>query len=200
MRSLLLTLLAFALTAAVVTPALAAKGPPKLKQLQSLADEFLTEGAVSADAWKALKAADRCANQDLLWERAMEPEQMTPIDEMFELLAAGVVCWQGAEMKAAKLTEEQPRLGEIVAARARYAELVRGYYDAFRAKAVGNLTQTCKRFKVAVAQAAAAVDASHGLLDRFDSVENKTLAMTVDQKIGAVAELVTVEYANQKCD
>ncbi len=34
MRSVLLTLLALALTALLTSPALAAKGPPKLKQLQ----------------------------------------------------------------------------------------------------------------------------------------------------------------------
>jgi hypothetical protein len=200
MRSLLLTLLALAFTALLTSPALAEKGPPKLRQLQTMADELGATAELSKDAWTAIKVADRCATQDLNWERAMEPEQQTPIDAMFELLASGVVCWQGAEKKAGKVAEEQPRIAEFVGARARYVEMIRGYYDGFRAKAVGDLNQACKRFKVAVAQAAAGVEAGHGLADRFDQVENKTLALTIDQKIAAVAELITSEYANQKCD
>ncbi len=200
MRSPLTFLLAAVLAASLATPALAAKGPPKLKLLQPLADELGSAAALTDDGWKAIKAVDQCAVQDLNWERAMAPEQMTPIDSMFELLASGVVCWQGAEKKAAKVATEQPRLAELAAARARYVEMVRGYYDGFRAKAAGDNNQTCKRFKVAVNQAAAAVGASRGLVDRFDQVENKTVALTVDQKIAAFAELITSEYANQKCD
>lgn len=197
MRLLSLCLLAATLLA---VPAHAKKGPPKLKQLQPLADELGKDKELSDDAWKAIKAADRCANQDLVWERAMEAEQQTPIDEMYELLAGGVTCWQTAEKKASKVAEEVPRVGKLAAARGRYVEAMRGFYDGFRAKAVGANNQTCKRFKVAVGQAAAAVEATTGLADQFGEVENKKTAMIVEQKAAAIAELIGSEYENQKCD
>ena len=193
-------LLAIALAAGAVTPALAAKGPPKLKLLQPLADELAAGGELSDDGWKAIKAADRCAEQDQGWERAMAPEQQTGIDVMFELLASGVVCWQGAEKKAGKVAAELPRLSLYVTASARYVESMRGFYDAYRAKAVGDNNQTCKRFKVAVTQGAAAVESSAGLQDHFGEAENKVLAATVEQKAIGVAGLITAEHEHQQCD
>lgn len=193
-------LIAVCFLASAASPALAKKGPPKLKQLQGLVDEIGKDKELSDDAWKAIKAADRCANSDLIWERAMEPEQQTPIDMMFEQLASGVTCWQGAEKKAAKAAEELPRLSAFVVARARYVEAMRGFYDAFRAKAVGDINQTCKRFRVAVTQAAAAVESSEGLQDKFGEVDNKTLALTIEQKSAGIAGVISSEYENQNCN
>jgi hypothetical protein len=179
-------------------PSLAAKGPPKLKELGPMQVEL--GDALSDDSWKGLKAADRCANADRTWMRAMEPEQQNGIDALVEMMAAPVTCWQGAEKKVEKAGDELASVLAYTSAQKHYVESLRAYLFAVQAKVMGDQLNGCKRFKLAIVEAAEATTATEGLVERFTSVESKTLAAQLAENTRGMGATLATEYASLKCD
>ena len=182
----------------IAGPAAAEKGPPKLRVLTPMLAEL--GEAPSDDALKALKVADRCANQDKTWEQAMRPEQQTGIDAIFELLAAPVTCWQGADKKSAKAGDGFQPVARYVAAQRGYVQAMRAYIFALQARFLGDQLNGCKRFKIAIAESATASTASEGLVEAFSSVEAKTIAATTAQNAMGIAQMITDEYEKMSCN
>lgn len=182
----------------IAGPAAAEKGPPKLKVLTPMLGEL--GEAPSDDALKALKVADRCANQDKTWEQAMRPEQQTGIDAIFELLAAPVTCWQGADKKSSKAGDGFQPVARYVAAQRGYVQAMRAYIFALQARFLGDQLNGCKRFKIAIAESATASTASEGLVEAFSSVEAKTIAATTAQNAMGIAQMITDEYEKMSCN
>ncbi|MCO4772804.1 MAG: hypothetical protein KDA24_22420 [Deltaproteobacteria bacterium] len=189
-------LVLFALLLAV--PASAEKGPPKLKQLTPMLVDL--GEAPSDEALKAIKVADRCAKADRTWMRAMEPEQQVGIDELHELLAAPVTCWQGAAKKGAKAGDSYAPILKYVEAQALYVQTLRAYIFALQAKYIGDRLNSCKRFKLAIKEAAAATSSTEGVVDGFTNVEAKTLAAQQSQNIVGMGATIADEFSTQKCD
>lgn len=192
------TLAVLLLASAIALPAGAAK-PVKWKELGPMAAEVGGE-ALADDDLKAMKAADRCANADKTWMRAMEPEQQTGIDMLHEMLAAPVTCWSGAAKKASKASEAFAPVGAYATAQEAYAKTLREYIFALQAKYIGDRLSACKRFKVAIAEAATASQAVEGVIDGFTSTEAKTIAAVQAQNIKGMVDTIADEFATQKCD
>jgi len=190
--------LTLVLSAAVALPAGAAK-PVKWKMLGPMAAEVGGE-ALADDDLKAMKAADRCANADKTWMRAMEPEQLTGIDELHEMLAAPVTCWSQAAKKAGKASESLAPVAAYAGAQMAYSKTLREYMFALQAKAIGDRLNACKRFKIAIAEAAKATEAVEGVVDGFTTVEAKTIAAEQAQNIKGVVDTVADEFSTQKCN
>lgn len=182
----------------LAAPASAEKGPPKLKMIGSMQAELGDD--LSADTWKALKAADRCANSDKTWLNAMRSEQLTGLDSLYEMMASPVTCWQNAEKKAAKAGDQIGAVATYVTAQKHYVQTMRAYVWALQAKALGDQLSGCKRFRVAISEAADGVTASEGLLDMFSSVEAKTLVGQLIENVRGMGATITETYASVKCD
>jgi hypothetical protein len=182
----------------LASPVFAEKAPPKLKMIGVMQAELGEE--LSAETWKALKAADRCANSDKTWLNAMRSEQQTGLDSLYEMMAAPVTCWQNAEKKAGKAGEQMGAVGVYVTAQKHYVQTMRAYVWALQAKALGDQLSGCKRFRLAIKESADSVSASEGLLDLFSSVESKTIAGQLTQNILGMGTTITDTYASVKCD
>jgi hypothetical protein len=183
----------------VAVPALAAKKAPKpLKHLQSLVDEVATAGAVSDDAFKALRYADRCLVADKNWERGMDNQ--IPINQLYEQVGGAVTCWQTAEKKLARVGESVAVPATWVSARARYIEAFRGYLWGIDAKLGGKRNQVCRRLREATVQAVAANEASASLADKFKGEAARLLAAAAEQMSGQLGQTIAAEFKHQKCD
>jgi hypothetical protein len=175
-----------------------AANPPKIKVLGPLQTE-LGESAPD-EALKALKAADQCADSDAIWERAAQSEQQTPLNQLYEMLASAVTCWQTAEKKGAAVGDAYAAVQPYVQVKARYVAAMRSFLWSLDAKAEGNLAQTCKRLASAATEAGAAAGAAVGLGDAWTNAEAKTLAAQASGYAKQLAEMVVTERNNQKCE
>ena len=197
-RRLLLSLLAVSL----LLPgfALAKKKTPKPLVLEPIAAELRVGGAeLSKNQTKALKVAGRCLQDDALWARALENRE--PLTQIYEMLSGSVVCWQGAEKKAGKVSEEFGAAKSFITARARYIETLRSFYFALGEKfrAGADHDRLCDRLRTAVGEAAAANSIGADLQQKFNGDGAKLLAAQLDADIRGIGEQVAAEFKNQKC-
>ncbi len=167
--------------------------------LAPLAAEFApAEGEeLSKDSKKALNVSERCLKQDRSWLRAQENQ--VPVNQLYESLSSAVVCWQGAEKKAAKAGEVAAPLAWWTAARARYIESYRTYLWAIDAKLAGDRAFVCRRLGSALTESNLAIDASEGLSDKYKGVAAQALAAQLMADVGGLSSAIGSEHKNQGC-
>jgi len=176
----------------------AKKKEPKPLVLEPLAAELrASQGELSGDQLKVLKIAGRCLVSDKHWERGQENN--IPVNQIYELLASSVVCWQGAEKKGAKLGESFAAVNRWMVARARYVECLRSFIWGIDAKLSGDRAQVCRRMKTAIEQSAQASEAAAALQESYSTEGAQALAGQMLAEAKGMAEMVGGEFRNQKC-
>ena len=195
--TLILVMMTFLLPAGAVAMK---KKKVKPLVLEALAVDLKADGAELSDAqFKALKVAGRCVRDDGLWAREMENRE--PVTQTYETLAGAVVCWQGAEKKAAKVTEEFSAQNQFVSARARYVETLRSFYFALTEKFRTGADQErlCDRLKTALSDAGKANDLGANLASSFRDPAAQAMSAQLDADIKHWGEIVATEFKHQKC-
>lgn len=179
----------------LLVPALAFAAPKaKVMKLQPLIDEV--GASASKEALAAVQAAERCLKLDENWEMAQE--QRIPPNQLYELLATAVVCWQGAEKKAGKAADGAP-LVAWTAARARFVESYRSFVWAIDAKVSSNNEHVCKRMKTAQTELAAALAAADKLDGAMQTAAAKGWAAAQAKSTRDFASIFEGEASAQRC-
>jgi hypothetical protein len=193
----MLGLLVLAASGSLASAPLAAKEPKPLRVLGPLSLELSEQGALTGDADKALRQADRCIDSDKQWERAQVNE--VPLTQLYETLSSAVVCWQDAEKKGEKLGESYLPAQRWVAARARYVEAYRSFVWAGTAKREGDLMAVCKRLTESMRIVGDANTAAAAMTGLHTSPESQALAAALDQSTRGLGEAIADEFEHQKC-
>lgn len=196
--TLILVMLTFLLPAGAVAKKKKKNAKPLV--LEALAVDLKADGAELSDAQvKALKVAGRCVRDDGLWAREMENRE--PVTQTYETLAGAVVCWQGAEKKASKVTEEFTAQSRFFSARARYVETLRSFYFALTEKFRTGADQErlCDRLKTALSDVGKANDLGADLASAFSDPGAQAMSAQLDADIKHWGEIVATEFKHQKC-
>lgn len=186
---------AFVLLAATV--AIAAPKPPKLLKLQPFADDLGTKGELSEDTWKALKAVDSCLRDDGLWSSSGEGRTA---NQIYELAASGVLCWQGASKKVQRAGEQAAPLQRWTDARMKYVEAFRQYIWGIDAKLEGDRKATCTRLIDAARLSGEAQVLAEGLAAAWTLPDAQALATWLDGETRGLGQTISAEAKSQKCE
>jgi hypothetical protein len=191
------------LLALLLSAPLAHAGPKQPKQpkpllLQPLVDEMQPgETPLTKAQDLAVRRSEACLKQDGNWLRAQENQ--VPVNQLYELLSSAVVCWQGAEKKAAAGGEEAAAVARWTAGRTRYMEAFRSWIWAIDAKISNDQRHICQRLTTASQEGAAAIQAADGLSGFYEGAAARALAMQLAADSKSLAEAVGGEFKNQRC-
>ncbi len=188
------------LLAALLLPAAGQAAPKKAKELllQPLVEEMKApEVELTKAQAVAVKRSESCLQQDSNWLRAQQNQ--VPVSQLYELLGSAVVCWQGAEKKAAAAGAEGLALHGWTAGRTRYMESFRSWMWAVDAKMSNDRRHICQRLETASKEALASVQAADGLAERYQGAGAKAMAFQLEADSKVMAETVSTEYKNQRC-
>jgi hypothetical protein len=192
------TKLTILLAALLLMPVLATAAPKKRPLLlQPVQDEMAAKGEITKDIAKVLKKSEICMQDDKRWDKALQDQGS--ITEIYEMLRSAVFCWQNAEKKSAKIGEAANPAGDYVQARARYIEAFRSYLWGIEAKLMADRLNTCKRLKVAAKEAATAIAAADGLVDKFSTDDGKALAQATAVSSAQLGNTIGEELKRQQC-
>lgn len=171
--------------------------PPKLHRLQPFADALSATAPLDDAGWKALKTADSCLRDDQLWS---SNDQGRTANQIYELAASAVLCWQAATKKAEAAGPNVAPLAAWVRARTRYVETFRAYIWGIDAKLTGDRKATCTRLLDAARSSALTQEAAQGLSAFWTTPDAQGLSAWLDREAAALGATVAAEAKTQQCE